>query len=118
MARKNPKKIQNFKFFVGCCCWDAGQLEEEMAAGYWISAHSQPDNLIALAHSGLEDQPHITQDEEQLDEATRKYAMGREVLGVDIYQVMLEALGHDYNKLGAVPNWLDSTKIESCDWKA
>ena len=117
-ARKNPKKIENFKFFVGCCCWDAGQLEEEIGAGYWITANAQPDRLLALAHFGVDKSP-IPKDGLEEKEMTRKFAMGREVLGqVDIYRVMLEALGHDYSKLASVPNWLDSTMIESCDWKA
>jgi putative transcriptional regulator len=118
-VRKNPEKVENFKFFVGCCCWGPGQLEEEMNAGYWISGISQPDRLLELAHYNSSKKVSAVVEQETGESSSRRFAHGREVVGnVDIYQVMLDALGYDYQKLGAIPSWLDSTMVESCDWQA
>ena len=38
-----------FRFFVGCCLWEGGNLEKELASGYWIPTHSEPDVVLELA---------------------------------------------------------------------
>ena len=40
---------ERFRFFVGCCLWEGGNLEKELASGYWIPVHSKPDVVLNLA---------------------------------------------------------------------
>ena len=40
---------ERFRFFVGCCLWEGGNLEKELASGYWIPTHSEPDVVLELA---------------------------------------------------------------------
>ena len=40
---------ERFRFFVGCCLWEGGNLERELASGYWIPTHSEPDTVLDLA---------------------------------------------------------------------
>ena len=40
---------ERFRFFVGCCLWEGGNLEKELASGYWIPTHSEPDVVLDLA---------------------------------------------------------------------
>jgi putative AlgH/UPF0301 family transcriptional regulator len=40
---------ERFRFFVGCCLWEADELEKELNSGYWIPVHSEPDTLLKLA---------------------------------------------------------------------
>lgn len=50
-ANKFPSDLNRFQFFVGCCCWEPGQLEEELLSGYWILAKSKPDSILRLANN-------------------------------------------------------------------
>ena len=40
---------ERFTFFVGCCLWEGGNLEKELASGYWIPTYSRPDIVLDLA---------------------------------------------------------------------
>lgn len=44
----NPA-AERFRFFVGCCLWEGGNLEKELKSGYWIPTHSEPDTVLDLA---------------------------------------------------------------------
>lgn len=43
--------IDRFRFFVGCCLWEGDNLEKELASGYWIPVHAEPDTVLDLAMS-------------------------------------------------------------------
>jgi hypothetical protein len=46
-------RAKKFKFIVGCCTWDEGMLAKELAAGFWITAISQPDLLIEKSFNSM-----------------------------------------------------------------
>lgn len=59
----NPA-AERFRFFVGCCLWEGGNLEKELKSGYWIPTHSEPDTVLDLAMLT----PSMTEDSEHSDD--------------------------------------------------
>ena len=53
---------ERFRFFVGCCLWEGGNLEKELASGYWIPVYSKPDVVLDLAMK-----PAVLLEREQCD---------------------------------------------------
>lgn len=96
---KNPELTSEIQFFVGCCCWRPGQLEEEIDAGYWIRAQTEPDKIVALLKTNTPNSPdtNVVEGERALD----------------VYEYAMEALGEKYRIFAQLPHWIDSSKVES-----
>lgn len=47
MVKRNAIKVENFRFFDGCCGWEKEQLNEEIRAGYWALVACSP-NVIGM----------------------------------------------------------------------
>lgn len=41
--------LKAFQFYVGCCKWDSGQLQQELDRGFWIGVDSQPDLIASMS---------------------------------------------------------------------
>jgi putative transcriptional regulator len=126
LLKTNPDHLSEFQFFVGCCCWKPQQLIEEIDAGYWIVAESEPDKLMALLKSNTpittNNATNSTVTTTSIDEnknstgTVKKYRNGLEVeRNVDVYQYAVESLGKKYEVFTRIPHWVDSTVVESCD---
>lgn len=55
IASKNPNDAKKFHFFVGCCVWKAGVLEQELKDGTWIAITGEANKI--LQHSLQENLP-------------------------------------------------------------
>lgn len=102
VVRNNPHMLSEFQFFVGCCCWRPGQLNDEIESGYWISVQTEPDKLVALlkSHSSAEG---TSKSNDGLEEERM----------VDVYEYAIESLGKKYEIFTSIPHWIDCTKIEA-----
>jgi putative transcriptional regulator len=49
VASEGPAIAEQFQFFIGCCVWKAGMLEQEMKDGTWIVAGGEVDQILAHA---------------------------------------------------------------------
>jgi putative AlgH/UPF0301 family transcriptional regulator len=97
-VKANPSTMPMFQFFVGCCCWRPGQLEQEIESGYWITSETEPDKLISF----LKDNSSSV-DTKEVAKSTNP---------VDVYQFAMESLGEKYRLFTNIPHWIDSTKYE------
>lgn len=136
VIKKQPEKLNDFQFFVGCCCWQSGQLATEIDAGYWIVAQSQPDRLLELlrintpppSNEDMEEgednsmidaksvNPLRARNSEQKGARTTKYRNGEEAEQIiDVYQLALQSLGEPLSVMARLPHWIDASFVESCD---
>lgn len=51
LVRRNKQLGSNFKFFVGCCTWEANQLQDEIDRGVWLTLKAPSDELVSLVMS-------------------------------------------------------------------
>eukprot|EP01041_Mallomonas_annulata_P011553 gene11552-24165_t len=49
LVQKDPKLLEKFRFFVGCCVWTPQALMDELEAGFWIPCTASPDTLLELS---------------------------------------------------------------------
>lgn len=119
-------RAKKFKFIVGCCTWDEGMLAQELTAGYWISSISQPDlilekslnlstknfnnyninnNIINDKDIVLKDINNIINDNRSEKEEDR-----------DVWNYLLKKLGAPFSGLSQIPEWVDTSYLESSDW--
>jgi putative AlgH/UPF0301 family transcriptional regulator len=68
MKTVNPA-AERFRFFVGCCLWEGGNLEKELKSGYWIPTHSEPDTVLDLAMLS----PNMQEDSEHSDDDSEEH---------------------------------------------
>jgi len=117
LVENTPEKKNNFHFFVGCCTWDPQQLEQEMAAGYWLPVRTHPDELVAL--SSTTSSTIITESEED-DFSTMSFTEGLEgmssSLHLDMWSSLLYSLGDEYEHCASLPHDVDAGAVESLDW--
>jgi len=52
LVKSNPASLEGFRFYVGCCTWDAQELSNELETGYWLPLQGHADEIVALANSG------------------------------------------------------------------
>jgi putative transcriptional regulator len=53
-VQRHPSLLKNFEFYVGCCKWESGQLQQEIERGFWISVQAQPDLIVSMSKFSLE----------------------------------------------------------------
>jgi putative transcriptional regulator len=46
IAKKSSKAAEQFQFFVGCCVWKPGMLEEEVKEGTWMTISGEVDKIL------------------------------------------------------------------------
>ena len=141
MVKSNPSSLEGFRFYVGCCTWDAQELSNELETGYWLPLHGHADEIVALANSGdststLEgsERKHgkskrkgksTTQGSESGGSAMIKGLDGslsiEEVLAdssrtrFDLWSYLVGRLGNPYRPALALAPWVDASSVESLD---
>jgi putative transcriptional regulator len=122
---QNPEDVRKFTFFVGCCCWIPGQLEAELASGYWILGKSTPDRILNLAR-GITMEPPLSSDNkiettEKSKESTKprkskKLSAVSQPGPFDVYRYMLSCMGEKYKPLLSIPDHIISaTEVTPLD---
>lgn len=92
----NPSLVRNFHFFVGCCTWDANELEREFATGYWLPVHTHADEIVNLSTNN-----------------GGNNALPGQAADVDLWRYLVSRMGNNYKTSLLLPSWIDAGAVES-----
>ena len=132
-VRQDPALVEKFKFFVGCCKWDVGVLENEIASGFWITVQSVPDQVFALQDSlknaevasvrSTDGDINVLLEPSGTAATNIEDDEGEEDFEVhdpdlrNLWAVMMKSLGGSFAEVAAFPSWANTSTVESTDWK-
>lgn len=142
IAKKSSKVAEQFQFFVGCCVWKPGMLEEEVKEGTWMTISGEVDKILQhvakepisdsyavlkrskeAAGQGAGEELGLLVSAEGEEEAKKAADVVPGQPQKDIYEGanetwsrVLWSLSRQTNHFGHLDPNLDSSVVDSIDW--
>lgn len=132
IAAESPENIEKFYYFIGCCVWKPGMLEQEVADGTWIVVEGEVDKVITHAYQEPIPDTYavLKRTKNEIQENILKSIDGEiiktpatELHGKDIYEGgnetwsrVLWSLSRQTNHYAHLDPLLDSSVVDSIDW--
>lgn len=132
IASQSSENIEKFYYFIGCCVWKPGMLEQEVRDGTWLVVEGEVDKVIAHAYREPIPEAYTVykRSKDEIQENILKNIEGEiiktpdtESHKKDIYEGenetwsrVLWSLCRQTNHYAHLDPLLDSSVVDSIDW--